>query len=117
LNSPSVAGFVNGIADPSRPCIKLGGVTPSNWVHLRNSAAMRRCALAGSANTLGLVEAMGPLRGLRRLGVVFLGLGGGAGFFHAHLWILGLGLLCSAALRANCMTFCSSAHNHARCRA
>lgn len=96
---------------------QLGGVTPSNLVHLRNSAATRRCALAGSASTWGLVGAMGPLLRLRRLGVVALGLAGLVGFFQAHLCVLGLGLLCSAPLRATSNKFCSSAHSHARCRA
>ena len=54
-----------------------------------------------------------PLLGLRRLGVAALSL---VGFFHAHFCILGFGLLSTAALRATSMRFCSSAHNHARCR-
>ena len=58
--------------------------------------------------------AITPLLGLRRLGLAALGL---RGFFHAHLWVLGLGLFSAAALRATCMRLCSSAHNHARCRA
>ena len=84
----SVAEVARGVANPSRSSLELGGVTPLNSVHgvqPRYSAATRRCALPGSANTLGLVGAMMPLLGLRRLGVVFLGLRGLVGFFQAHL--------------------------------
>ncbi len=96
---------------------ELGSVKLGNSVHLRNSAATRRCALAGSANTLGLMGAMGPLLGLRRLGLVGVGLRGFAGFFQAHLWVLGLARAGTAALRADCNKFRSSDHSHARCRA